>query len=166
MLTIGKKFYERFAFDAHQTTIKKKPKVRVKNITKEIFDDYIDQLVSLKQAEFVSSRIKFVIQDLIDARDQDWNNAFDYFPMPQQHGKQSENIALRKKTRSIEKQEPIITPPPVQAPESPVSDAKLQQRELRKKSVNEQNVFGRNIEKFQKTKLDEKIRVSIFQINK
>jgi translation initiation factor 4G len=160
ILTIGKKLYERYAFDAHQTTLKKKPKVRVKNITKEIFDDYIDQIVALKQTEKISSRVKFMIQDVIDARDQDWNNAFDYFVVQPKQGNPAAAIALRKKTKSIEKQEQNLPPVEAKKEEQIVStDPKLEQRELRKKSVNEQNIFGRNIENYQKAMVDEKIRV-------
>lgn len=163
ILTIGKKLYERFAFDAHQTTITKKPNIRVKHIRKEIFDDYIDQMIALKQTDKISSRVKFMVQDVIDARDQDWINAFDYFVVQQKNGKPTEAFALRKKTKSIEKQGDTIPPIEVKKEDQLIAaDPKLEQRELRKKSVNEQNIFGRNIENYQKAMVDEKIRVIFY----
>ena len=36
--------------------------------------------------------------------------------------------------------------------------------EMRKKSMNEQNVFGRNLEKFQKPEIDDRIRVNFYAI--
>lgn len=94
-----------------------------------------------------------------DARNQDWNNAFDYFVVTQKQGKQVEGIALRKKTKSIEKQDCVTAPVEVKNLEGVPADPKLEQRELRKKSVNEQNIFGRNIENYQKAMIEEKIRV-------
>lgn len=154
ILIIGKRIYERFAFDAGQTaTIKRKPKLKLKSLNKELFEEYIDKLISYKQADFISSRIKFIIQDVIDARNQDWNNAFDFFKL-------NEGVAFKKKTKSIEKQEENMGK---QGTASLETDPKIVQRESRKKSMNEQNAFGKNLEKFLKTKCEEKTRVfSIF----
>ncbi len=163
-LTIGRKMYEKFAFDAQQTTSTKKPKIRLKLLSKESFDDYVDRLVAMKQLDGLTSRIKFMIQDVIDARNDDWNNAFDKFPVPARPGAyEAKGVsAYRKKTKSIEKPESAIPPVPAPKVEGP-PDPKLAQHELRKKSMNEQNVFGRNIEKFQKTELDERVRVPFFE---
>jgi len=162
LLTIGKKIYERFAYDAQQTTSTKKPKIRLKNLNKELFDDYVDKLIAMRQADGVSSRLKFMIQDVVDAKNQEWNNAFDKFPVPAHSQKAHENIsAYRKKTKSIEKDMP--PPPPVEPKkmENIPPDPKLMQQELRKKSINEQNISGKSIEKYQKTLIDDKIRVNI-----
>ena len=159
LTTIGRKMYEKFAFDAQQTTSTKKPKIRLKNLNKESFDDYVDRLITLKQADGITSRVKFMIQDVIDAKNEDWNNAFDKFPVPPRSGKGHENIAAYyKKTKSIDKPEVPAPGPEVKAPEA-IPDPKLEQHELRKKSMNEQNVLGRNIEKFQKTQIEERVRV-------
>lgn len=159
-LTIGKGMYEKFAYDAQQTTSTRIPKIKLKVLNKEIFDDYVDKLVAMKQADGITSRIRFMIQDVVDARNEEWNNAFDKFPVPAHPGKPRDGVVeYRKKTRSIEK--PDFPVPPVPEPKVDVpSDPKLVQHELRKKSMNEQNVFGRNIEKFQKTQLDERVRVT------
>lgn len=161
LLTIGRAIYEGFAYEAYRTTNKKKPKVKLKGIKKEEFDDYIDKLVELKQTDKVSSRIKFMIQDVIEARDQDWGNAFDYIEVPPQYVKKAEAVALRKKTRSIEKQESLVPPTIQKTPQEIIPDPKIEQRELRKKSVNEQNVFEINLEKYKKTMIDQKIRMRL-----
>jgi translation initiation factor 4G len=160
LLTIGRKLYECFAFDSHQTTLKVRPKIKVKILKKEMIEDCIDQLIALKMTDKLSSRVKFMIQDVLDARDTEWINAFDFFPTPKIPGKNAEIIGLRKKTKSIEKQEPAAPAANNKAEDIKDSDPKLVQRDLRKKSVNEQNVMGINIEKFQKSNLEEKIRVS------
>jgi len=163
--TIGKKLYEYFAYEARLTTLTKKPKLRIKVINKEIFDDYIDYLISLKQTDKISSRVKFLIQDIIDFRNKDWSNAFNQFPVTKPIGGHEEIIAFRKKTKSIEGKGPNSpehkTPEKIQqettAAELP--DAKLETRENRKRSLNEKNVFGKNLEKYQKTRFEEKLRV-------
>jgi translation initiation factor 4G len=160
LLTIGRKLYARFAFDEKKTTITKKPKLRLKVLNKEEFDNYIDLLISLRQADKVSSRLKFMIQDIVEVRDSDWTNAYDLFPVPQ--GKSQEGMSLRKKTKSIEKQENLIPPVPVPNKEGlAVTDPKIEQRELRKKSMNEQNVFGTSLDKYLKSNVDEKVRMRI-----
>ena len=158
LLTIGRKIYDRFAFDLQQTTSTKKPKLRLKTINKESFDDYVDRLIALKQLEGLSSRLKFMIQDVIEDRNDDWNNAFDKFPVDaNSHGAKGIS-AYRKKTKSIEKSDIPVPPKPEPVVETP-ADPRLEQHELRKKSMNEQNVFGRNIEKFKKTQIDDRVRV-------
>ena len=163
VMTIGKKLYEYFAFEARLTTLTKKPKLRVKFINKETFDDYVDYLISIKQADKVSSRIKFLIQDIIDMRDNEWSSAFNQFPITKPMGGREEIVAFRKKTKSIETPN---TAPEHKSPEkAPVEatveapDAKLETREFRKRSLNERNIFGKNLEKYQKTRFDEKLRV-------
>jgi len=156
---IGKKLYEYFAFEAKLTTLTKKPKLKVKKFNKELFDDYIDKLIAFKQSDQISSRVKFAIQDLIDARDMDWNNAFNQFPVLKQAGKIKEDIvAYRKKTKSIEKPESPPQKKDVVVPaEKPETEAKLESAEA--KAAAEQNVFGRNLQKYHKSKLEEKSRV-------
>ncbi len=173
VLTIGKKLYEYFAFEARLTTLTKKPKLRIKMLDKEAFDDYIDYLISIKQTDKVSSRVKFLIQDVIDTRDNDWSNAYNQFPVTKPMGGREEIVAFRKKTKSIEAPTASVHIPSPEhksvaekktAPELAVEapDAKLETREFRKKSLNERNVFGKNLEKYQKTRFDEKLRVCIF----
>jgi len=153
-LTIGKPLYEKFAYEANQTTNKRKPRFTTKFINKEIFDDYIDKLVAMKQQDSLSSRIKFMIQDVIDAKNDEWSLAFDLYPVPAGEG--NGKVAAYKKSKSTDKSNVPLPGPPPPVPEIP-TDPKLEGRELRKKSMNEQNIYGRNIENYQKTKLDEKV---------
>eukprot|EP01022_Parablepharisma_sp_SALTPOND_P012045 TRINITY_DN1538_c0_g1_i1.p3 TRINITY_DN1538_c0_g1~~TRINITY_DN1538_c0_g1_i1.p3 ORF type:complete len:588 (-),score=81.04 TRINITY_DN1538_c0_g1_i1:256-2019(-) len=147
---IGQKLYEYFAFEAKLTTLTKKPKLKVKKFTKETFDDYIDKLVSLKQTATLSSKTKFAIQDLVDARDKVWSNAFNQFPVSKEAGKFKEDIVAYRKKSKAPPEEKIVSPvkEPEVVPEPP------------EKSLAEQNVFGRNLDKLHKSKLEEKIRVS------
>ena len=149
---IGKKLYEYFAFEAKLTTLTKKPKLKVKKLSKEMFDDYIDKLIALKQTDKISSRVKFDIQDLVDTRDKDWSNAFNQFPVQKQGGKAKEDIvAYRKKTKSIEKAEPEAASVKPGVPEVPeVVDKK-----------DKGTVLGRNLEKYHKSNIEEKSRVYI-----
>ncbi len=151
---IGKKLYEYFAFESKLTTLTKKPKLKVRKFTKELFDDYIDKLIALKQTDKLTSRVKFAIQDLVDARDKDWANAFNQFPVPKQPGKPKEDIvAYRKKSKSIEKPEV-----PQEKPKEPAAvEAKPAVPERRVQA--EQSVWGRSLEKYNKSKLEEKNRV-------
>eukprot|EP01022_Parablepharisma_sp_SALTPOND_P031848 TRINITY_DN818_c2_g1_i1.p4 TRINITY_DN818_c2_g1~~TRINITY_DN818_c2_g1_i1.p4 ORF type:complete len:458 (-),score=66.86 TRINITY_DN818_c2_g1_i1:2289-3662(-) len=174
LMTVGKKLYEYFAFEARLTTLTKKPRLRIKVINKELFDDYIDYLVAIKQTDKITSRVKFLIQDLIDIRDNDWSNAFNQFPVTKPLGGKEEIIAFRKKTKSIEasgsparssisESKALEKPSAEEAAEIP--DAKLETREFRKRSLNERNVFGKNLEKYQKTHFEEKLRVRILLTN-
>lgn len=166
LLGIGKKLYQYFAFEAKLTTLKRKPKLKVSVFTKELLDDYIDQLVALNQGDKLSSRLKFMVQDVIQARDKDWSNAFDQFPVAKvSPGKGKEEIiAYRKKTKSIDKKEDpakeeekakaeVAKQPGVE------ENKKLEELEMRKKSTNEKNVFSKNLDRYQKSLLDQKYRV-------
>ena len=62
LLKIGKVCYEYFAYEYGQSSLKSRPKLRIKHITKETLDDFVDQLAALKQNERITSRIKFMIQ--------------------------------------------------------------------------------------------------------
>ncbi len=162
LLTTGKKLYEYFAYEAHLTTITKRPKLRIKTLTKEMFDDHVDYLTSVKQTDKVNSRLKFLIQDVVDAKNNDWSNAFDRFPVIKPVGGREEIIAYRKKTRSIES--PAVPPRPVEEAKADkankeATDCKIERREQKKRDANERNVFGRNIEKYQKNKIEERLRV-------
>ena len=147
---IGKKLYEYFAFEAKLTTLTKKPKLTVKKLTKEIIDDYIDKLLSLKHSDAVSSKAKFAIQDLVDARDKVWNAAFNQFPVSKQVvGKTKEDIvAYRKKSKNVPEESPKEQEESKAAPEIPGNTTAL-----------EQSTFGKSLEKYNKSKLDEKVRV-------
>jgi len=151
-LTIGKPLYEKYAADADQAMKPKKSKIRIKALNKETFDDYVDRLIELKQAPELPARLKFLIMDVIDDKNNEWNSVFDKFVVPN-NGKGV--IVYYKKTKSIERPEVI---PPTSEP-SLLSDPKLEIHEMKKKSMNEQNVFGRNIERFKKTQIEERIRV-------
>ncbi|MDR3736322.1 MAG: MIF4G domain-containing protein [Acidobacteriaceae bacterium] len=154
LLTIGRKLYEKFAYDSNLTTSTRKSSIKLRTLNKEGFDDYIDKLVAMKQTDSLSSRMRFMIQDVIDARNEEWNNAFDKFPVPIRG---HDNIAAyRKKTKSIDKPAPPTEPAKPAVPM--VSDPKIEQHELRKKSINEQNVFGRNIENYKKEQVEEHVR--------
>ena len=102
---IGKKLYEYFAFKAKLNTLKKKPKLRVKKLNKELFDGYIQKLIELEHNENLTSKSKFAIRDLTTARDKDWNNAFDQFPVAKEGGKSKENIVYIKKVKDANKTE-------------------------------------------------------------
>jgi len=58
---IGMSLYMAYAYQEGQTTLKKKPKIKVKALTKEIFDDYIDRLHNFMQLTDLSSRTKFML---------------------------------------------------------------------------------------------------------
>ena len=152
---IGKKLYEYFAFEAKLTTLPKKPKLKVKKMTKELLDDYIDKLIAMKQSDKISSRVKFAVQDLVDSRDKVWSNAFNQFPVAKQVGKIKEEIvAYRKKTKSIEKSE---SPDKVKPASEPAVLPATKAEEEKKPA--EQNILGRNLDKYHKSKLEEKNRV-------
>jgi hypothetical protein len=63
-LTVGKKLYEKYAADADQAMTPKKSKIRIKNLSKEVFDDYADRLIELKQTPELPTRLKFMIMDV------------------------------------------------------------------------------------------------------
>eukprot|EP00826_Nyctotherus_ovalis_P012593 TRINITY_DN1333_c0_g2_i4.p1 TRINITY_DN1333_c0_g2~~TRINITY_DN1333_c0_g2_i4.p1 ORF type:complete len:349 (+),score=109.82 TRINITY_DN1333_c0_g2_i4:612-1658(+) len=154
-LTIGKPLYEKYAADADQAMSPKKSKIRIKTLNKETFDDHVDRLIELKQTPGLPSRLKFMILDVIEARNKDWNNAFDKFVVPAHASNGKEVLIYRKRTKSIDRSEG----PPAKSETPSVADPKVEMHEMRKKSMNEQNVFGRNIERFKKTQIDERIRV-------
>lgn len=156
-LTIGKPLYEKYAADADQAMSPKKSKIRIKTLSKETFDDHIDRLIELKQTPGLPSRLKFMILDVIEARNKDWNNAFDKFVVPAHASNGKEVLIYRKRTKSVDRCEA----PPVKSETLSAADPKVEMHEMRKKSMNEQNVFGRNIERFKKTQIDERIRVSL-----
>ncbi len=151
---IGKRLYQYFAFEAKLTTMTKRPKLRVKKFTKEMLDDYIDRLVALRQTDKLSSRVKFAIQDLVDAKNKDWSNAFDRFPVPKQPGKAKEDIvAYRKKTKSTDRPEPPQTSPSLPA-------TKVEAPE-RKTGV---LFLGKELDRYHKSHMDEKNRVYLCAI--
>lgn len=157
-LTIGKKLYEKYATDADQAMTPKKSKIRIKSLNKEFFDDYVDRLIELRQLPGLPSRVKFMIQDVMEAQDKVWNNAFDKFVVqPNKSADGKSMIIYRKKTQSIDN--PDTVPPVAETVLVSTPDPKLEMHEMRKKSMNEQNVFGRNIERFKKTQIEERIRV-------
>ena len=151
-LTVGKNLYEKYAADAGQAMNPKKSKIRIKSLNKELFDDYVDRLIELKQAPELPSRLRFMIMDVTEAQNNDWNNAFDKFVVP---GNGKGVIIYRKKTKSIE----VPNTAPHVSEQMLAPDPKVEMHEMRKKSMNEQNVFGCNIERFQKTQIEERIRV-------
>ncbi len=161
---IGKKLYEYFAFEAKLTTLTKKPKLKVKKFTKEAFDDYIDKLIAFKQAEAIPSQVKFAIQDLVDARDKVWNTAFNQFPVSKQAGKISEGVvAYRKKSKSIEKPEEKAATVPAKATTTELEVVpETTETKGEKGPAEPANIFGKNLDKYHKSKLDEKSRVRFF----
>lgn len=158
LLTIGKKLYEKYAADADQAMTPKKSKIRIKTLNKELFDDYVDRLLELKQLPGLPSRIKFMILDVNEAQNKDWNNAFDKFVVQANKSGDGKGMMIyRKKTQSIDGSDAV--PPVAETLLAPTPDPKLEMHEMRKKSMNEQNIFGRNIERFKKTQIEERIRV-------
>lgn len=138
---IGKKLYEYFAFEAKLTTLKKRPKLKVKAINKELFDSYLEKLIELEQDDKLAAKTKFLIKDLINERDKKWNNAFDLFPVTAE-GK-SDVIVYRKKIKEPEaKEEPSIEQP-VAGAQSKVLDS----------------AFGKDLKRYLKSALEERIRV-------
>lgn len=141
LLTVGKKAYEYFAFEARAAVHTKKPRLRITKLSKELFEDYIDYLISIKQNDKVTTRVKFLIQDVIDARDKEWMEAFDG---QRKLGGRREVEFRRKKSA-----------------ESVLPDEELERSEKGKRSLNEHNVFGRSLEKYHKTLFSEKLRVAV-----
>eukprot|EP00826_Nyctotherus_ovalis_P046502 TRINITY_DN5262_c0_g2_i11.p1 TRINITY_DN5262_c0_g2~~TRINITY_DN5262_c0_g2_i11.p1 ORF type:complete len:402 (+),score=109.23 TRINITY_DN5262_c0_g2_i11:385-1590(+) len=141
LLTVGKKAYEYFAFDSRAAAQTKKPRLRITKLDKELFEDYIDYLISIKQNDKVTARVKFLIQDVIDGRDKEWMQAFD----KQKKLPGRKEVEFRKKKSA----------------ESALPDEELEKSERGKRSLNEHNVFGRSLEKYQKTRFSEKLRVLV-----
>ena len=157
LLGIGKKLYEYFAFEAKLTTSTKRPKLRIKMFTKEVLDDYVDQLVAAAQTDKLSSRVKFLVQDCVTARDQVWSGAFNQFPVAKPLGKAKEDIiAYRKKTKSVDRPE---VPP--REPAKEAKETKAEEEKERKKETVETIVLGRNVEKYHKSKMEEHNRVIV-----
>jgi len=136
LLITGKRVYEYFAFEARMTNLVKRPKLKITKLNKELFESYIDYLVSIKQNDKIPARIKFLIQDIIDIRDKDWMQAFDKFPL-----KNKKEVVFKKKTKSLELPLP--------------SEEKMDE----KKNLNKDNAFGKSLEKYYKTQFNEKLRV-------
>lgn len=157
LLGIGKKLYEYFAFEAARTTLTKKPKLRIKVFTKELLDDYVDKLVAATQTDALSSRVKFLVQDCLTARNKVWSAAFNQFPVANPIGKaKDEVIVYRKKTQSVDK----ASPPPHEAKKAEeTKEAKVGEEETKKKEVTELMVLGRNVAKYHKSKMEERHRV-------
>jgi hypothetical protein len=145
---IGETVYTAFAYQQEQTSKKKKPSIKLKAITKEIFDEYIDNLIEYKNDEKISSRIKIAIQDIIDARDDKWVKAFDEFVVKENSNNKVVFIP-KQHTKEEEKQPPKLDS----------IDPKVLQRENLKKSLNEVSVLGIGLEPFTNVKLDETSRV-------
>eukprot|EP01022_Parablepharisma_sp_SALTPOND_P023121 TRINITY_DN47_c0_g4_i1.p9 TRINITY_DN47_c0_g4~~TRINITY_DN47_c0_g4_i1.p9 ORF type:complete len:487 (+),score=92.28 TRINITY_DN47_c0_g4_i1:25851-27311(+) len=117
----------------------KKPKIWVKAFNKEQFDDYIDKLVALKATDKVSSRVKLLISDLVKVREEVWMQVYGKKP--------SEGIP--KKSEPVDLSE---------------TAAKLEEQEKRKKSINEQNILGKNIDHYHKSRIEEKTRLRIHNV--
>lgn len=142
---IGKKLYQYFAFEAKSTTLEKKPKLKVKVMTRELFDGYLDKLIGLEQEEGLVSRTKFAIKDLVRERDKDWNNAFDLFPVAKEGKKEA--VIYKKKIK-----EPGTLEDKKEAKEEEV-DIEVGHKVL-------ETVFGKDLKRYLKSELEEKIRVS------
>jgi len=141
---IGKKLYEYFAFEAKQTTLQKKPKLKVKSFCKELFGSYLERLIELEQGDILVSKTKFAIKDLIHERDKVWSNAFNLFSITEEGKK--ETIIYRKKIKEPEEKKDIKE----EEPEIEVGQKVLE------------TVFGKDLERYLKSKLEEKIRVSVY----
>ena len=151
LLRIGGKLYEYFAFKNEGENLKKKPKLWITVFNKESIDDYVDKLSALKQGDKISSRVKFLIVDLMRAKDEMWTLAYELIPpVPESKTNGKKKIVYRKKTGSTHES----------APSEIDHIKKVEQRELRKHSINEKNVFGVNLELYHKSKIEEKIRVT------
>lgn len=165
--TIGGRLYEYYAFEAQLTTLPRKPKVRVKMLTKEIFDEILDKMVALKMSEKMSAEVKANIQEVIEARDKIWNMAFNQFPIPKT-GKMGDVVAYRKKAKSIEQQDvPVVSAPINPFPIDPSlipPDPELEKHEANRIKLNEVNIFGRSIQKYSKRNMEQKIRMKIYNL--
>ena len=64
ILKIGKSLYEYYAFDEGSKTIQIKPKIKAKGFPREEFENYLEELISLKSDPLISSRVRFMIQVL------------------------------------------------------------------------------------------------------
>jgi len=136
---IGKKIYEYYGLEA------KKPKLRVKEMSKEIFDDYIDKLVAFKNTDKISSRVKFLVSDLVKLRDTVWSLAFNKKPLSENKQEITAKIYEENKEVTAAKQ-------------------KIEEQEKRKKSLNETNALGKNLDFYHKSRIPEKIRLRIQNI--
>jgi hypothetical protein len=137
----GKKLYEYFAFEAKQTTLQKKPKLKVKVFNKELFSSYLKKLIELEEGDTLASKTKFTIKDLIQERDKDWSNAFNLFAATEEGKK--ETIIYRKKIKEPEEKKDIKE----EGPEIEIGQKVLE------------TVFGKDLERYLKSELEEKIRV-------
>jgi hypothetical protein len=143
---IGKAIYQFTAFNSGQTSIKKRPKIKTKKLTKTLFDDYLDKLIELKKSDQLSSRIKFMIQDTIELRDTEWAQVFDEFVVKENDSNKIVfHAKIKTPTKDVAKAMDPLT----------LSDPKVEMRELRKNSLNETNILGIDLEIFGKVKLDE-----------
>ena len=145
---IGKSIYQFTAYASGQTSLKKKPRMKIKKLTKELFDDYIDKLADIKATNLISSRIKFMIQDILELRETEWAQVFDEFIVKENS---SNKIVFHVKHYPI----PVQTKEPLNIQ----ADPKIEARELRKSSLNETSILGIDLEQFGKVKLDEKARL-------
>jgi hypothetical protein len=149
---VGKAVYYFFAYSQGQTSLKKRPKLKIKTLTKDSFDEYIDRLIDMKSNPAMSSRVKFMIQDIIEVRDTEWVKVFDEFVVKENdtnkivfHAKEMP----KKKEAHKEEKAPML------------EDPKVVQRELRKSSLNETNILGIGLEVYASVKLDEATRVRV-----
>jgi len=147
---VGKAVYYYFAYTQGQTSLKKKSMLKIKSLTKDAFDEYIDKLIDMKSDPKLSTRVKFMLQDVIDARETDWMAVFDEFVVKENN---TNKIVFHVKEKpKIEKKEEVKT-------EVVVDDPKVAQRELRKSSLNETSILGVGLDIYANVKLDEITRV-------
>eukprot|EP00824_Muranothrix_gubernata_P022621 TRINITY_DN553_c0_g1_i1.p1 TRINITY_DN553_c0_g1~~TRINITY_DN553_c0_g1_i1.p1 ORF type:complete len:766 (+),score=198.79 TRINITY_DN553_c0_g1_i1:82-2379(+) len=159
---IGKSLYEYYAYVNNQTNIKTKPKLKAKNFSKENFDEYIDKLAEIRQGSSVTSRVKFMIQDVLEARDKEWSLCFNQFVVRKKILKPGleDTLVYRKKEKtSFETRQEKV-----EVFEEDIEDPKYLRTQRKKTSINETNIFGINIEKYQKIKLDETVRLKVHNL--
>ena len=157
LLKLGKPLYEYYAYREGYSTRKMNHPIKAKSFQQPKFDSIVDKLVEMKgNNELITSRVRFMIQDVQEAREKDWNLVFGT----------KKRAMYREKVPNIPEgqniQEIAGSEVNEDSKEIEETDEMYMERQLRKKSTNESNTLGRNLDLYQQIKSDEKMRVYIY----
>ena len=144
--SIGYTVYLFFASEVNKTL---QPKLKLKSLNKETFDQYIDTIAEYLHSSDVSSKIKLRIQDIINSRDLEWLSLF-----------KSEEYIPKKKGRNIiyQKKSPLKAQDDTELFESKLIE-RSEKNNMRKMTLNEQNLLGQNLENFRRQSIDNRLKV-------
>ena len=70
-----------------------------------MFDDFIDMLIDKKKEPSLGSRLKFMIMDIIEARDNEWVKAYDEFIVKENS---TNKIVFQLKEKPIIQSSPVV----------------------------------------------------------